>query len=213
MRNFPRPTQGVLFVVSGPSGVGKSTLLKRVLDQVPDLSFSVSATTRDPRVGETDGVDYHFIEQERFSEMVAQGDFLEHATVYSRSYGTLAEPVRKALSMGHSILLDIDVQGARAVRQSMPEAVFIMIAPPNVATLRARLNGRNTDSDEIIAGRMAKVAQQLGAIEEYDYLVVNDDLDTAHRQMEALFLAELSRTSRHGQRVRSILDELSGAHA
>ena len=201
---FPRPTHGALFVVSGPSGVGKSTLLKQAFDVIPGLTFSVSATTRAPRRGEVDGRDYHFLDDATFAEKLAQGAFLEHATVYGRSYGTLREPVESAIAAGESILLDIDVQGARSVRKAMPEAVTIMIAPPNVAVLEQRLRNRGTDSDEIIAGRMHDVATQLGAVAEFDYVVVNDDLRTAHASLQSVLLGELCRVSRHQGRVDAV---------
>lgn len=208
-KDFPRPTRGALFVVSGPSGVGKSTLLKRALERIPDLSFSVSATTRAPREGERDGVDYHFLSDEGFAAKRADGAFLEHATVYGRSYGTLRAPVERELDAGRSILLDIDVQGARAVREAMPEAVLVMIAPPDVGTLERRLRSRNTDSDEVIARRMRGVAEQLGAVAEYDFVVINDDLTTAHASLQAVLLGELCRVSRHSDRVARIGEQVA----
>jgi len=206
---FVRPDRGALFVVSGPSGVGKSTLLKRAFEVIPGLTFSISATTRAPRRGEVDGKDYHFLTDEQFAQRLAQGAFLEHATVYGRSYGTLRDPVERALSEGHSILLDIDVQGARSVRDTLPEAVLIMIAPPTVDALEARLRARGTDDDQVIQGRMRQVADQLGAVGEYDYVVVNDDLHVAHASLQAVLLGELCRVSRHAGRVATIQRNLS----
>lgn len=193
---IPRPDRGVLFVVSGPSGVGKSTLLKTVLAAVPDLSFSVSATTRAPRRGEADGVDYHFLTDEDFLARVEAGAFLEHAEVYDRRYGTLAAPTEAVLADGRSLLLDIDVLGARNIRVSKPEAVHIMVVPPSIATLEERLRARATDDDAVIARRMELVHSQLGALGEFDYLVVNDDLSTARATFLGILLAEMSRTSR-----------------
>lgn len=201
---FPKPTRGALFVVSGPSGVGKSTLLHRAFEIIPGLTFSVSATTRDPRRGEVDGRDYHFLDGATFEARRESGAFLEHATVYGKSYGTLREPVEQAIERGDSILLDIDVQGARSVRTAMPEAVLLMVAPPDVATLEERLRSRNTDSDEVIADRMRDVAAQLGAVDDYDYVIVNDDLDTAHASLQAVLLGELCHVSRHAARVAAI---------
>jgi guanylate kinase len=192
----PRPDRGVLFVVSGPSGVGKSTLLRDVLAAVPDLSFSVSATTRAPRRGEVDGEDYHFLTDEAFRERIAAGAFLEHAEVYDRRYGTLAAPTERVLAAGRSLLLDIDVVGARNLRQSKPEAVFVMVVPPSIDALEARLRARGTDDDAVIARRMELVQGQLGALGEFDYLVVNDHLPTARATFLGIVLAEMSRTRR-----------------
>lgn len=209
LQGWTAPDQGVLFVITGPSGVGKSTLIHAVMAQVPGIEFSVSATTRAPRTGEQDGVDYHFLDRARYDELVEQGAFLEHATVYDRGYGTLREPVVQALSQGRSILLDIDLQGARQVRQSWPEAVHLMILPPSVAALEERLRARATDSEAIIAGRMAQVAGQLSGVGEYDYLVVNDVLPTATAALQGILLAELSRTARRGTLVERVLAEIS----
>lgn len=198
----PRPDRGVLFVVSGPSGVGKSTLLREVLGKVPGLSFSVSATTRAPRTGEQDGVDYHFLDRSAFEARLADGAFLEHAEVYDRLYGTLAEPTEAVLEQGGSLVLDIDVLGARQVRVSRPDAVHIMIVPPSIDVLERRLRARATDDDATIARRMELLQGQLGALGEFDYLVVNDDLDTARATLLGIVLAEMSRTSRLGTWVR-----------
>ena len=191
-----RPDRGVLFVVSGPSGVGKSTLVKAALARIPDLGFSVSATTRAPREGEVDGVDYHFVTAERFQERVREGEFLEHATVYDRSYGTLRAPTEAVLAEGRSILLDIDMQGSALVRSAMPEAVHVYILPPSWDTLYQRLVARGTDGPDVIARRMALAEQQLQGAPSYDYQVVNDDLEAAHAVLQGILLAEISRTAR-----------------
>lgn len=194
--NLPRPDRGALIVVSGPSGVGKSTLLRPALAAIPGLAFSVSATTRPPRPGEVDGVDYHFVDADRFAGLVEGGAFLEHAQVYDRRYGTLHAPVEAALARGDSVLLDIDVQGARQVRPRLPEAVLVMIVPPDVATLERRLRARGTESDDAIRRRMELVEGQLCALGEYDYVVVNDDRDAAVACFQGIVLAECCRTSR-----------------
>ncbi len=196
--------RGALFVVSGPSGVGKSTLLKHCMAEFPGIAFSVSATTRQPRTGERDGVDYHFITPERFAELVDADAFIEHATVYDRSYGTLRSTTERAIASGQSLILDIDVQGSAQVRERMPEAVHIFILPPSLEVLERRLRGRETDSDDIIAGRMAQVAQQLDEVGEFDYLVVNDELASAQRTFIGVFAAELARSSRRGSLVAAV---------
>ncbi len=196
LRSWQQPDRGALFVVSGASGTGKTTLVKEALRRMPGLSFSVSATTRPPRGGEVDGRDYHFVAPERFDAMVADDALLEWAEVYGNRYGTPRAPVDAALAAGESILLDIDVQGARQVRAHMPEAVSIFILPPDMATVEARLRGRSTDSDDVIARRMAQARQQLQGAAEADYLVVNDDLQTAHDVLQAVLVAELCRRQR-----------------
>ena len=200
-----QPERGVLFVVSGPSGVGKSTLLKVAMKKIEGLTFSVSATTRGPRKGEADGVDYHFLSNERFAELVAEDAFVEHATVYDRSYGTLKSEVESKLEQGLSVVLDIDVQGAQQVRQSVPDAVFVHLLPPSIQALRERLHGRGTDSQEIIEGRMAAVRLQVEGAQQADYVVVNDDLEDAHRCFQAVILGALCQRPLHQRFVDELL--------
>jgi guanylate kinase len=200
--SWERPQAGALFVVSGASGSGKTTLLKRVFARVPGLQFSVSATTRAIRAGEAEGVDYHFVDIPTFQRLRDAGDLLEHAEVYGRHYGTPREPVEQALGQGLSVVLDIDVQGARQVRRSHPSAVSIFILPPSVGTIKERLVARGTDSAEVIARRVREAEEQLSACEEYDYLVMNDELETATQVLESVVLAELSRTSRRARWVK-----------
>ncbi len=207
------PDEGVLFVISGPSGVGKSTLVRRLLDaanagRVPPLGFSVSATTRGPREGEVDGQHYHFLTPARFAALVDEGAFLEHAEVYGRCYGTLAEPTRHELAGGRSLLLDIDVRGAEQVRASLPEAVHVFLLPPDMATLEQRLRDRATDSEAVILRRIAEAGEQLRGATEFDYLVFNDDLDQAAANLIAIVLAEMSRRARRQRRLARLLDEL-----
>lgn len=201
LTRFARPDRGALFVVTGASGTGKTTLVKEALATIPDLSFSVSATTRAPRVGEVDGRDYHFVSQDRYAEMVEAGAFLEWAEVYGNRYGTLREPVEAALARGESILLEIDAQGAAQVRAAMPEAVFIFILPPSIETIEARLRGRSTDSEEIIQRRLADARLQLSRCGEFEYLLVNDDLDSGYDQLQAILIAELLRARRRASLV------------
>ncbi len=167
--------EGRLFIVSGPSGSGKSTVLGEVFKQRPDIYFSVSATTRAPRPGETDGVEYFFITEEQFDRMVENDEFLEHARYARCSYGTPREPVARRLSRGTDVILDIEVQGARQVKSRMPEAVTVFIAPPSLQELERRLRGRATDSEEKIALRLETAKGELEESARYDHVVVNDD--------------------------------------
>ncbi len=190
------PDIGALFVVSGPSGSGKTTLLHAALTAVPGLEFSVSATTRAPRAGERDGVDYHFVTREAFAELLRTRALLEHAEVYGNYYGTPRAPVDAALAEGRSIVLDIDVQGAAQVRRAHPEAVSVFVLPPNLAAIEARLRARGLDDAAIVARRVREADEQLAEAETYDYLVMNDDLASAHAQFQAVLVAELLRRNR-----------------
>jgi guanylate kinase len=170
---------GRLFVITGPSGVGKGTLIGRLLERVPGLELSVSATTRPPRPGERDGVDYHFLSDEEFEALAREGKLLEHATYSGRRYGTPRSEVEPRLADGRSVVLEIEVQGARQVREAMPEAVRVFVAPPSPADLRARLEGRATDKPEDIERRLAAARDELDARKEFGHVIVNDDLDRA----------------------------------
>ncbi len=200
-----RPDQGVLFVVSGPSGVGKSTLIKKAMARIPGLEFSVSATTRPARPSEADGREYHFVSPEKFTALVAEDALLEHAAVYDKRYGTPRAPVEAAMSEGRSILLDIDVAGARQVKQRRPDAVWIYILPPSIPSLEQRIRARGDTSEDVIRRRMAQVGQQLAGAREADYVVVNDDLATADAVFVGVFLAELVRRDRRQKATERIL--------
>ena len=173
---------GVL-VVTGPSGVGKGTLIRRLLELRPDYRLSVSATTRTPRPGEEDGRDYHFLTQQEFERRLAAGDFLEHALYAGNHYGTLKEEVEREPG---NLVLEIEVEGARQVRQAMPEATQVFIAPPSDETLRERLVGRQTDEPEVIERRLARAKEELAARAEFKRVIVNDDLDRAVAELEEL---------------------------
>ena len=196
-------------MVTGPSGVGKSTLVREAVRVIDGLSFSVSATTRTPRSGETHGVDYTFLSPDVFFDLVQSGAFLEHATVYGRSYGTLLEPTVQAIQDGRSLLLDIDIAGSKQVRSAWPEAIHIALLPPSIDALAVRLRERRTDSEAVIATRMSQVGQQLAELHTFDYVVLNDDLHTAHAVFQGILFAELSRTARRGQLVTQMESELS----
>lgn len=181
-----RSGRGRLIVIAAPSGAGKTTLVRALLDREPGLRFSVSYTTRPPRASEQDGVDYFFVSEERFREMVAQGGFLEHARVFDNWYGTGREHVESLLAAGHSVLLEIDWQGARQVRERAPEAVTVFIMPPSLAELERRLRGRATDSEDVIARRLADAVDDMRHWDEFAYVVINDDLERAADELAAI---------------------------
>jgi guanylate kinase len=182
---------GRLFVITGPSGVGKGTLIGRLLAQAPDLELSVSATTRPPRPGEENGVDYHFMSEEQFERLARAGQLLEHATYSGHRYGTPRSEVEPRLAGGRSVVLEIEVQGARQVREAMPEAVQVFIAPPSPGALRERLEGRATDRAEEIERRLSVAEEELAARREFGHVIVNDDLERAADELVALVRAIL----------------------
>lgn len=187
---------GILFVISAPSGAGKTSLVKALLEQDPGLALSVSCTTRAPRTGEQDGVHYHFLDRDRFESAVAAGEFMEHAEVFGNLYGTRESDLRAHLESGRDLILEIDWQGARQVRRRFPAAVSLFILPPSLAELERRLRGRGTDSDAVIAQRLGQAREDLSHWSEYDYLIVNDRFESALGELQAIVTAERRRSAR-----------------
>ncbi len=187
--------KGMLLVISGPSGTGKGTVIKRLMEEDDSLVFSVSATTRAPRPGETDGVHYHFVTREKFDQLVQEDAFVEHANVHGNCYGTLRSEVYARLQRGENVVLDIDVQGALNVIASEKEKVSIFLLPPSLAELRARLEGRGTETPEAIARRSENAIWELSQRDKYHYQVINGDLDQAVRTIQAIIAAEKHATT------------------
>jgi guanylate kinase len=175
-----------VFVITGPSGVGKGTLIRGLMERIPELELSVSATTRGPRPGEEDGVDYHFLTPEEFDRRIEEGGFVEHADYAGRRYGTLRSELDRRVSEGVPVVLEIEVQGARQVRAAMPEAVQVFIAPPSLAALRTRLVGRGTDDQQEVSRRLEVAEQELTAQPEFAHVVVNDRLDEALERLVSI---------------------------
>jgi guanylate kinase len=189
--------RGLMLVLSSPSGAGKSTLARRLLESDPGITLSVSATTRFPRPGEVHGRDYYFVNAWEFENMVGEGAFLEHAKVFDHRYGTLKKAVETALSAGRDVLFDIDWQGTQQLAQKMPhDLVRVFVLPPSRAELERRLTTRAADPPDVVARRMAKADQEMSHWAEYDYVVVNDDVEAAHAKIAAILTAERQKRSR-----------------
>jgi guanylate kinase len=189
--------RGFLLVLSSPSGAGKTTITRQLIARDPTLGLSVSATTRAPRNGEVDGRDYRFIDRERFDAMVAAGEFLEHATVFGNSYGTPRRPIEEALDAGRDIVTDIDWQGTQQLTESVPhDLVRVFVLPPSLEALEARLRTRAQDSDAVVAARMEKSAEEMSHWLEYEYVIINGDLDASVAQVQAIVSAERVRHKR-----------------
>ena len=197
-------SKGFLLVVSGPSGCGKGTISKELLRRNEKLIFSVSATTRKPRVGEKDGINYFFIDEERFQSMVSGGEFLEYAYVHNNYYGTPRKVVLDNIEKGEIVLLEIDVQGALQVKKAYPEAVFIFILPPSMDELKNRITKRGTETQKDIDIRLKNAFEELKFVDEYDYFVINDKVKNAVENIEAIITAEELKVKRHKNLLENI---------
>ena len=199
---------GNLFIVSAPSGAGKTSLVQALLNINPEIGLSISYTTRKPRPGERDGKDYHFVSREVFLEMMARGEFLESAEVYGNLYGTSQTWISKEIDKGHDILLEIDWQGAAQVRHLFPECVSVFILPPSMQALEQRLKGRCKDNDEVIATRMAAVREDVAHVAEFDYVIINDNLNEALRELNGVVLCHRVRRDRQLTRHQALINQL-----
>ena len=197
--------KGLLIVFSGPSGVGKDTLLKRLLERYPNIRLSVSATTRSPRSGEENGKDYFFMSRERFQELLTQDKMLEHAEYCGNYYGTPSEPIENWLSEGKDVILEIEVQGGAQVLQKRPECVSIFVLPPSIEVLEKRLRSRGTEDEETIQKRLGAAKEEIAKVYQYGYAVVNDDLDEAADEIAAILRAEKRRSLRNKEQIERML--------
>ncbi len=199
---------GQLYILSAPSGAGKTSLVKRLCETDPLIKVSVSTTTRPPRPGEVDGINYHFTDPETFKQKVAQGDFLEWAEVFGNYYGTQKSQVDTLLNQGFDVILEIDWQGAAQVREKLADTRSIFILPPSLEELERRLTGRGTDAPDVIARRLSEAKTEMRHYPEFDYLVINDDFDTAFEELHMIFKANRLRTPRQQARYGTLLDTL-----
>ena len=199
---------GNLFIVSAPSGAGKTSLVNAMLASTSGIDLSVSYTTRAPRPGEVDGREYHFVSREKFQEMAARGDFLESAEVYGNLYGTSQSWIKSEIAEGRDILLEIDWQGAAQVRKIFPDSIGIFILPPSLGALESRLQGRKQDSAEVIARRMQAARDDIAHVDEFDYVIINDILDEAVQQLKAVVVAAGLRCDKQLSRRQDLIDQL-----
>lgn len=198
--------RGTLFVVSSPSGGGKGTLIQRVLGSIPNLSYSVSFTTRTPRNGEVDGREYFFVTQEQFEQMVAANDFLEWARVHGNYYGSAAQQVSREIDEGRDIILEVDVQGAASIRKLVSDSVSVFILPPSYDILRQRLMARGTDSDAELQVRLRNAPEEISHYTAFDYVIINDDVERAAGCLASIVVAERSRRERQEPQVKQVFE-------
>lgn len=200
--------RGILLVVSGFSGAGKGTLMKELLHRYENYALSVSATTRKPREGEEEGREYFFKTREEFEQMIADGELIEYACYVGNYYGTPKAYVEQKLKEGRDVILEIEIQGARKVKERFPDTVLLFVSPPNAEELRRRLTKRGTESPEVIENRLSRAVEEADGIEDYDYFVINDDLDACVEHVHRIVRCERSRTSRCGEQIENIREEL-----
>ena len=200
--------KGCLYIISAPSGAGKTSLVGKLIQQDNAIMVSVSSTTRDKRPGEEDGVNYHFLSVDSFNEKISQGDFLEHAQVFDNFYGTSKSSVELQLKAGKDVILEIDWQGAEQVRKLMPDAISIFILPPSRDELHRRLTGRGTDSAEVIALRMEEAESEMSHYAEFDYIVINNNFDLALHELQTIFIAQRLTQSRQVEMHKNLISSL-----
>ncbi len=199
--------KGRVYIISGPSGSGKDSVMKKVFEKAPDIAFSISSITRAMRPGEIEGEKYNFISRERFEQMIANDELLEHNVFVGNYYGTPKAPVINCIENGKDMLIEVDVNGAVQIRAKMPEAVSIFIMPPSLDALKKRLTGRGTDSDEVIEKRLNEALREIASAKDYDYIVVNDDLETAANDFVKIMSVDKFRTDRNSELINKILNK------
>ncbi len=201
-------TKGTLYIISAPSGAGKTSLVQAIVARLPDVAVSVSHTTRTMREAEVDGRDYHFVEPRHFQEMIDNDEFLEHASVFGNRYGTSRQHAREQLLSGKDVILEIDWQGARQIRKQMSDCKSIFILPPSIQSLRQRLCGRKQDSDDVIESRMREAVSEMTHYAEFDYIVINDDFDQASQELASIFVCNRMLLDHQQQRHAELLADL-----
>ena len=211
MTDAPVPNRGRLFVIAAPSGAGKTSLVRALMERESGLRFSISYTTRKQRPNEVHGRDYFFVTREEFDRMIAAGEFLEHATVFDNSYGTARRQVEESLAAGQDLILEIDWQGAQQIRRALPECHSIFILPPSRAELERRLRGRGTDSEEVIQRRLRDAAGDMGHWREFDFVVVNDDFDRALGELQAIVHGQGATSRRDRQGLAELAVDLTAS--
>jgi len=199
--------EGILFVLSGPSGVGKGTVRKKLFEQINDLKYSISVTTRDMRPGEKDGVDYFFKTKNEFKQLIQQNKLLEYAKYVNNYYGTPRKYVSDTLKQGYDVLLEIEVQGALQVKQNFPQGVFIFLLPPNLEALKMRIMSRGTEDKDLVLGRLQQATKEIKLMEHYDYVVINDDVNRAVTNIKSIIQSEHCRQERQEKRLKKLLED------
>lgn len=199
--------KGRVYIISGPSGSGKDTVLKKVFERLPEVAFSISSITRDMRVGEVEGEKYNFVTREHFEKMLSNDELLEYNVFVGNYYGTPKTPVIECINSGRDMIIEVDVNGAAQIRQKMPDAVSIFIMPPSFEVLKKRLSGRGTDSDEVIEKRLAESLREVSAAKNYDYIVINDELENAVNAVAEIMNTDKFKTDRNLDFINQVLSE------